>query len=172
MNAPTARRGAAVALFVALLIGACGREAGGLEVRDAWMREPAGDSAAVYLTIVNDTGSPDRLVSVSADIAADAELHQTSMSDGKAVMRPVNAIDVRAHSRTELAPGGYHIMLTGLHGRPKAGDNVTIRLRFARAGSRDVRVAVRPLVEDGEEPHDEHMGAIGPSGRTAGAGGT
>lgn len=172
MNAQTTRRGAAVALFVALLIGACGREAGGLQVRDAWMREPAGDSAAVYLTIVNHTGSPDRLVSVSTDIAADAELHQTSMSDGKAVMRPVDAVEVGARGRTELEPGRYHIMLTGLRSRPRAGDHVMIRLRFARAGSRDVRVAVRPLVEGGEEPHDEHMGTMEPSGRTAGAGGT
>lgn len=137
------------ALLLAGALVACG--GGGsaeLRVGDAWMREPAGDSAAVYFTIDNATDRADRLVEASSDAAREVGLHRTDTEGGRSIMRPVESIEVPARGTVTLAPGGLHVMLTGLTRRPKAGDAVELHLRFAVAGERTVRVEVRPLVEN------------------------
>ena len=55
---------------------------GAITIETPWSRATPGGAkvAAGYLTIKNDAATPDRLVSVTADIAGRAGIHQMSMA--------------------------------------------------------------------------------------------
>ena len=48
-------------------------------------------------------------------------------------MRPAGPLPIEPGKPVTLAPGGYHIMLSGLKRSLKQGDNFPITLSFARA---------------------------------------
>jgi hypothetical protein len=115
----------------------------GLKVEDAWSRAAAaGRIGVVYLTIT-DTGAPDRLTGVASPVAASAGLHESFDDHGMAKMRDVAALPVAPGKAVTLAPGGYHIMLTGLNQALKRGDEFPITLIFEKAGRVDATVTVR-----------------------------
>jgi copper(I)-binding protein len=62
---------------------------GPITIETPWSRATPGGAkvAAGYLTIKNDAATPDRLVSVTAEIAGRAGLHQMIMADGMMKMR-------------------------------------------------------------------------------------
>jgi periplasmic copper chaperone A len=113
-------------------------------VDHAWARATPGASteSVVYLRIVNRAAAADRLVAVTTPVAASAAVHETKMDHGMMMMRPVPALEVPAGGTIELAPGGDHIMLTGLNGKLQAGATFPLLLRFARAGEVRVNVIV------------------------------
>lgn len=115
----------------------------GIRVEDAWSR-PArqGGTGVVYLTIT-DTGAPDRLTSVAAPVAAKAELHESFTERGVAKMRGVAALPVAPGKSVTLAPGGYHIMLTGLRQELKEGDSFPVTLSFEHSAQVTAAVTVR-----------------------------
>jgi copper(I)-binding protein len=45
-------------------------------------------------------------------------------------MSPVSQIDVPANGKTELKPGGLHVMLFGLKGKPVEGDTFVVTLKL------------------------------------------
>jgi copper(I)-binding protein len=113
-----------------------------------WSR-PATGTGVVYLTISNRAATPDRLIAGSSPVAGALELHKTSetkgstdsmgsmsgMSMGGVVsMHQVAFVPVGANGTVKLAPGGYHIMLVGLHHDLLAGHTFPVRLHFAHAG--------------------------------------
>ncbi len=115
------------------------------------MREvaPGQATAAVYLTVTNTGDGSDRLVEVTAPVAATAALHSSSHSGGVARMRAIeDGVDVPARSTVELKPGGTHIMLNGLKEPPRPGETFGMSLRFARSGHRSVAVRVVPATAD------------------------
>ncbi|WP_324669114.1 SCO family protein [Geochorda subterranea] len=113
-------------------------------VRDAWARPAAsGDTSAVYLTLVNPTQSPDRLLEVRTDVARATEIHETRMEGDVMRMEPVHAVEVPARGEAVLRPGGLHIMLVGLERNLRQGDRVSVVLRFERAGEVPADVPVR-----------------------------
>ncbi|MCZ7529936.1 MAG: copper chaperone PCu(A)C [Acidimicrobiia bacterium] len=133
-----------------------------LTVDDVWTRTtPEGaERTAVYVTIATTEADELTGVSVSADVAASAELHETvtdagdegmegnggmdngHAGDGVMSMRAVDVIPVPAGT-TMLEPGGYHIMLMGLAAPLTAGDSLELTLDFENAGTRTVDVEVR-----------------------------
>ena len=149
------------ALATSLLVISCGRAADGtptLQVRDAWMAQPAGPNASIHLTIANPSGSPDRLLGASAPFAARVELHETVTEGGRTMMRPVGRIPVPAHSTVRLAQGGVHLMLFDVEPGITEGQRLSVRLRFAEAGARSVTVAVRPMGATGAGDTTHHEG--------------
>jgi periplasmic copper chaperone A len=58
-------------------------------------------------------------------------------------MRPVPAIPVPANGKTELKPGGYHLMLMGLKHDLKPGENVAVILKFERGAEVRVEAPVK-----------------------------
>lgn len=106
---------------------------------------PGAMSGAVFLEIVNhSTTAPDRLISVSSDVAQRVELH-THLIDANGVARMVEVEDGFAVAPGEthvLERGGDHVMLMGLT-RPLAdGDTFELRLVFEREGEVVVEVPV------------------------------
>jgi copper(I)-binding protein len=127
-----------------LLLAGCAPSPTGpaISVVDAWARAtaPGQSSGAIYATIAN-AGAADTLVGVSSD-AGMAMLHSNDMSGGVARMRMLGDLAIPASGRVALAPGGTHIMLSGLKAPLTAGGDLDVTLRFATAGPRTVKVTI------------------------------
>jgi copper(I)-binding protein len=104
----------------------------------------SGGNSAIYLKIENPTGEDDALVSASCDAAMMTELHMTQMmDDGTMKMEPQEKIPLPAGQTVELKPGGLHIMLMNLKKDLKTGDMLTLKLKFEKNGTIEVKVPVR-----------------------------
>ncbi len=120
---------------------------------------PNAPSGAVYMTIENPTATDDRLLSVSASVAAKAMLHTSSLSaDGMMQMLDLSeGLPIPAKGTTTLARGADHVMLMGLS-RPLAdGDRFTLDLTFETAGKVVVIVTVGEAAPVADAPMD-HSG--------------
>jgi copper(I)-binding protein len=130
-------------IFVALVAGCSSSSAsptaaagGFLTVKGVWTRPaPAGADTAVYFTIVNGKVDPDTLVGASTDAAQMASIHQTTTdASGMTGMQPASSVTIPGGGTVSFAPGGYHVMLTGLKQELKVGDQVKVTLTFENAG--------------------------------------
>ncbi len=123
---------------------AAAETSGRLVLRNVRVDRPAlPGRAAVRLVIVNGTDRDDTLESVSSPDATRADVHRsTTDAQGRSVMGATGALKVPAHSRVTFAPGGLHVMLTGVERDLAVGDTVTLSFTFARAGAHDVDAEV------------------------------
>ncbi len=103
---------------------------------------PTADVAAVYLWITNDGSKADRLLAVSSPMAAKAELHSSTMTQGVMRMRPVAVVDIPP-GVTKIEPGALHIMLQGLKQPLAAGSVLPLTLEFRDAGMLSVQVPIK-----------------------------
>jgi copper(I)-binding protein len=99
------------------------------------------------MTLMNQAASADRLVAVTTEAAANAELHQSVEENGVARMLPVDSLEIPAGGSVELKPGGYHIMLMGLKAPLKKGDVLMLQLKFEHAGMVEVMADVGDVAE-------------------------
>lgn len=152
-----ARLGLVVLVFALLFVSVQGVLAhefkvGDLEIEHPWSRAtPAGAKVAGgYFTIVNTSGSPDRLLSISSDLSDKTELHEMGVKDGVMTMRPVTGgLEIPAGGKVALKPGGYHLMFIGLKQQPKQGEKFSATLTFEKAGTVSVEFAVEGMGEMG-----------------------
>ena len=117
----------------------------------------AAPTGAVYFTLSNRGGTPDRLVGASTPRAKRAELHAMSMAGDVMRMREVEAIDAKPGQTLVMQPGsGNHLMLIGLAAPLKSGDKFPLTLRFEKAGTLSLEV---PVEKPGQptEPQHSHM---------------
>lgn len=114
-------------------------------VKDVHVRAvpPVSKETAAFMVIINDGDQPVRLVGGSTPIAGMAmpmitthEEHGGAMAMG---MKDMDYLEVPAHGKLELKPGGDHLMLTDLKSTPKDGDKVKLTLRF-EPGSFEITV--------------------------------
>lgn len=140
----------ALPLAALLILAACGQqEEAKIEVSQAWSRPTVGQApAAVYLTIENRGGVPDRLTGAFTDHAALAMVHQNEVVDGVVKMRMAGEINIPAHDRIEMLPGRTHIMLEGLRAPLRTGDDFDLVLKFRN--SKDQTVTVTVLKPEGQ----------------------
>ncbi len=119
---------------------------------------PAGAQVAGgYLTIVNGGSTPDRLVSLTADISARPELHEMKLENGTMIMRPLeNGIPLPPGEKVELKPGGLHLMFMSINRQLKAGESVRATLQFEKAGKVDVVFPVVPIGGQAPAAHGGH----------------
>ena len=128
---------------------------GQVEVRDAWIRAtaPGQKTAAGYMTILNKSPQPERLVGASSEAAAKVGTH-VSTKDGEIVrMREVKGYDIPAKGTFELKPNGSHLMLVDLKRPLKEGDKVPVVLKFEKSGEVKVDFEVRPLAASASGQH-------------------
>ena len=133
-----------------------------LKVSGVWARQVM-DSGAVYMTI-SGGAEADALtkVAVPADVAGEAQLHETVMGDmsttemegaddmggsmggsGAMSMQQVQRIDVPAGEVVQLKPGGFHVMLMAVKKDLTAGDSFDVTLTFETAGTKKVTATVK-----------------------------
>src|SRR5215475_5632860 len=127
-------------------------KAGDLVITQAWSRAtPSGAKVGGgYLTIENKGTTPDRLVSVSAEIAGKADVHEMAMDNGVMKMRPLDkGLAIDPGKTVKLAPGGYHLMLQELKGPFKEGEKVPVTLQFEKAGKVNVSLDVQGVGAQG-----------------------
>jgi copper(I)-binding protein len=121
---------------------------GDIEIGHPWSRAtPAGAKVAGgYLTITNTGAAADRLVSISSDISAKAELHEMAVTNGVMTMRPVaGGLEIPAGGKVALAPGGFHLMFFDLKRQAKQGETFSATLSFEKAGTVTVDFAVEGI---------------------------
>jgi hypothetical protein len=123
--------------------------AGTIVVSEGWTRPTAaGMSMGVaYFLVRNDGAADDAIVSASSPAAARVEMHQTTLADGMARMRPLKKIAVPAKGRVAVSPGGIHLMLVDLAKPLTAGTRVPLILQFRNAGRVEIRLAVEPRAD-------------------------
>ncbi|TIW92846.1 MAG: copper chaperone PCu(A)C [Mesorhizobium sp.] len=151
------RLGITVFLLALLFVGAQAVFAhefkvGDLEIVHPWSRAtpPGAKVAGGYFTVTNTGSSPDRLLSISSEISAKAELHEMGVKDGVMAMRPVTGgLEIPTGGKVALAPGGYHLMFVGLKRQPKQGETFPATLIFEKAGTVTVDFAVEGIGETG-----------------------
>jgi periplasmic copper chaperone A len=130
-------------MLLALLPAVALADPMGIQVEHVWSRAmPAGATGVVYLTVTNQ-GAPDTLLGVASPVAASATLHESIADHGVMKMRPVASLPVAPGKPITLAPGGYHIMLTGLKHALVAGGSFPVTLTFAKAGAVTVTATVQ-----------------------------
>jgi copper(I)-binding protein len=129
-------------------------------VTKQWARTSPADATAgaAYFTITSPVDDKLTGVMVDASVAKMAQMHETKMSGGmgsgttmagattavpQMSMSPVDSIELKAGTATELKPGGYHIMLMELAKPLKVGDTITLTLTLAKGG--DIKVDVPVL---------------------------
>ena len=117
---------------------------GNLHIEGAWARPTIQElPGAVYLAITNEGDQPDRLTGVQTDIAT-AEIHESQMEGDIMKMVPLpEGIEIPAHGKIDIRPGGYHIMLLGINRELKPGDKFEIVLEFENSPSATVEVTVK-----------------------------
>lgn len=148
-------------LLVSLLAGVSLSAIAQTRVEDPWVRATvAGQpSSGAFMRITADTDST--LLSVSSPVAKDVQIHEMSMTNDVMRMGPVDAVPLPAGETVALDPDGYHVMLMGLNGQIKEGDQVPLTLTVKNAeGETEVvnvsapaRAATAPMDMD----HDHGM---------------
>lgn len=136
----------ALLALVLAAVAACSSPGPKLSAHDGWARETgASDTTAAYFTIEN-KGGAGKLTAVRSKIGQ-ARLHESSMDGSVMRMRPIEPSEglvVPSNGRLRLAPGGAHIMITGLKEPLKAGDRFELTLLFDKARPETVEITVQP----------------------------
>lgn len=149
-----------VLMMMTLIAAQCGGSSAAAPVEEAPAADSAGVAApdikimepvaraslpngAVYMRLVNKGHTADRLLGVETDVAAAAELHETSMDENDVMrMVPVDAVEVPARGSAVLEPGGIHVMLMNLHRELATGDTFELTLTFEQSGPQTIEVEV------------------------------
>ncbi len=125
---------------------------GDVTIDGAYARASIGRAAnsAAYMTL--SSRSDDRLIAAASPVADAVELHTHLMDNGVMKMRPVEGgIPVKVGEETALQPGGFHIMMLGLHEPLRDGTTIPLTLTFEKAGSVTFGIPVRGLMDGNRE---------------------
>ena len=110
---------------------------------------PGVPNTAGYMTITNAGSKPDRLLSVACACAARVEAHLSHVMNGQAMMMPASPVVIPAGGSVSFAPGGYHLMITGVKTPLVDGATQDLTLTFARAGKVQAPFHVRNKIDQG-----------------------
>ena len=120
-------------LFIlGLLVSTFSTTADPLIIKNAWIKNlpPTLPMRAGYMTLENTSDKPISIVAVESEVFTQIDIHETVKKDGMMSMRPVSPLAIPAGTRTELAPGGIHLMMMQPQKTLKPGDQVSITLQF------------------------------------------
>lgn len=147
-------------LLAGLLLagGVHATDADHIRASHAWIRVlPSALPAGAYVTLENDGGQPVALRGASSTVYAEVMLHQSSRAGGMSRMSMVDALNVPAHGKAELAPAGYHLMLMQPNAPVKPGDTLTLTLQFGDGSTLATDFVARPAnALDAGDGHTDH----------------
>ena len=133
---------------------------GPIEIEQPWARAtPKGATiGAGYMKLTNTGTEPDRLVGGSIAFARRFEVHSMTMEQGVMKMREVkDGLEIKPGETVELKPGGYHVMFVDLKEPLKQGESVAVTLKFAKAGTVEVKYPVEAAGAGGPAAHGMNM---------------
>ena len=117
-----------IALFIcALLIAGCGAPQPPLVASDVEITQPmpGRHMSAGFFVLTNNTDADIRITSVTSPQFGAVEIHETTVEDGVARMRELEALVVPARGSVTLERGGKHLMLMQAR---DLGDSVALQL--------------------------------------------
>jgi hypothetical protein len=106
----------------------------------------------VYMTISLGKDVQDLLVGATSPVAAKVDLLAPLPKRHGESLEPVLALELDSHAPTVLQPGTAHLILRGVREKLKPGDSLTVTLRFANSGTRDVTVKILSQPPDAGMP--------------------
>ena len=127
-------------LLTAFALAACTPAKPEIAVTDVWARAvaPGQVSGAAYMTIANNGGAADRLLSARASLSQSGGLHASRTANGVVSMTAVDSLTIPANGNVVLAPGGTHLMITDLRVPMTAGERFFVDLKFEKSGGKTV----------------------------------
>ena len=92
------------------------------------------------------------VVGITSPVADRVEIHEMKMNNETMTMRAIPSLPLDAGKTVQLAPGGFHIMLFGLHQQVKAGDSVPLTLMIEDSQKRRSSVDIKAIAKSAA-PH-------------------
>lgn len=134
-------------IFSLTLLSSCGKPSPSVQISDSWVRatEDGQDVGAAYMTLTSNTDTT--LTSVESSVSDSIEIHSMTMDNGVMKMRMLDELALKAGKPTELAPGGYHLMLFDLKKALKAGEEVSFTLHFKDAQGKETVLNVNSPIK-------------------------
>ena len=135
--------------------------AGDIRIGHPWSRVAPAAAPVIggYLTLTNAGSEPDTLIGGSTPLAERIEIHQMTMEDGIARMRPLpDGVEIAPGSSVELAPGGTHLMFIKPTRPLVEGERIEATLEFSRAGAVKVEFVVQRNASEEPGQADDHSG--------------
>lgn len=128
---------------------------GDIVIEQPWSRATPVKVGGAYMTLRNNGNAPDTLIRIASPVAERAEIHETKIEGGMAMMRPVGGLELKRRSSVQLKPGGLHVMLIGLRRPLKEGERIALALTFERAGTIEIeaRVEKAGALSPGDHQH-------------------
>jgi len=119
-----------------------------IQISSAFAREipPGAPASAGFMTLKNSSDKDVKIVSANSDVATFTELHTHTNDNGVMRMREIPFILIPANGKTELKPGGLHIMLIQPVTPIKQGNNVNITLTFEDKSTKDLSIPVKRIM--------------------------
>ncbi|WP_043683341.1 copper chaperone PCu(A)C [Nocardia vulneris] len=166
-------RGVAAAAAVPLLLVACSsnekaeaKSAEAVTITDQWVKAADGGMSAAFGQLSNGSDLPRTVVAASSPASSRVELHEVvADASGTKTMRPKQGgFVIPAHGKTELRPGGDHIMFMGLTGPLRTGAETPVTLTFEDGSSTTFTAQVRDFSGNQENYAPDHAdGAPAPT---------
>jgi len=122
-------------------------QADNIKVSEPFAREvpPGAPASASFMTLENTSGEDIKIISADSAVSKVVELHTHTNDNGVMRMRKIPYIEIPASGKTELKPGGLHIMLIGPHKPLKMGQEVKVELVFEDGSKKTVAMPVKSL---------------------------
>ncbi|MBK1867330.1 copper chaperone PCu(A)C [Aestuariivirga sp. YIM B02566] len=137
-----------VAAFTSSVAHAHDYKVGSLVINHPWTPEPpmGAKVAAGFLKITNEGSADDRLVSVTTEIAGNAQVHGMKVENGVMSMFEIaGGLVIPAGQTVELKSKSNHVMFMDLKQRPTKDTRFKATLTFEKAGPVAVEFKVEPM---------------------------
>lgn len=137
-----------VAAFTSSVAHAHDYKVGSLVINHLWTPEPpmGAKVAAGFLKITNEGSTDDRLVSVTTEIAGNAQVHGMKVENGVMSMFEIaGGLVIPAGQTVELKSKSNHVMFMDLKQRPTKDTRFKATLTFEKAGPVAVEFKVEPM---------------------------
>jgi copper(I)-binding protein len=146
-----------ILLSMALAFSASAAEKSTLQFSNAWIRAapPNATVAGGFLSIEN-SGTEDRLISITSTAAKTVEIHEMSMQGDVMQMRQLtDGVVIPANKNISLKPGGIHLMFITPKQLISEGQKISATFVFAKAGKQHVEFTVHKQAPS--DKSSEHM---------------
>jgi copper(I)-binding protein len=100
-----------------------------------------------FMTLANASDEDISLIGGSSDAAGIIEIHEVINGE---MLPMTDGLVVPANGDVKLRMGGYHVMLMELNNELKAGDEVTVTLKFSDGNTVDYTAPVKMIAMDDE----------------------
>lgn len=116
-----------------------------LTLENAWIAEapPMSKVMAAYMDIQNPGAQAIEIETIASPDFSSIEIHRTVENNGVASMERLSSINIAAHNRFELKPGGYHLMMFNPKQPFKAGDSSQLMFTFSDDSTATFTVPVK-----------------------------